>query len=691
LNTAGGGQASDPTISLTQGSLVSGVSNVGVTATDIVGVTRVEFYVDNVLRATSLAAPFTWAFDSVTASNGPHTIKVIAYDLAGNAAASSVTVTTQNANALDRPNIPRHYTHIRIAELAYSPKTIGAFEDQLLKTSVDLVVPVTELFNHIHAIAPNTPQLLYTNVSNLYLQLLGDWINYAEIHGLDHEQAFYHAAQATAFNGYSPSSQPVTWFWAAYRGGATLTTMTSQAHGGVAGGFSLGGDGQSFYVGSLERFREVNFNLVAGKGNGWTGVLEYPTAIDADGNPTAWATLTTLSDTTNGWANSGQVLFDPPADWKSATVGGSTRLFYLRVRTLTSGTAPMAWSILGRDYVGAHGGTGGVIPAFDYSADLNHDGYLNDAEYAHRQAGMDARFVYESRVFAGSYGQMRFAVNPSSAAFRTWVGDYEVRLLKSQPLAAGLFIDNSSGVPPLPANVALESLANYSTNYAALVNCIGVMIAPKWVLLNTAGGGQASDPTISLTQGYYEEFYLRPLAQSFQQFEALAGQIAHRMALRSPAPYAVIDSYPSGGSVTDPRTQMATLASYYLIGDPVSTFLDFFGGYEPATSWTRHWVPAAAFNIGQPKNTWSVFATGTDPSDGTFTYRIYQRTYSNALVLYKPLSKNASGVSGTLADNTATVHQLGRTYRPLQADGSLGAPLTSISLRNGEGTILIPS
>jgi hypothetical protein len=689
----GTGDRLPPSIQVTvpqSGSVVTGISNVQVSATDLVGVTRVEFYLDNVLQSAAHSAPFTWSFNSLGASNGQHTIMVIAFDLAGNQATSSVTVTTQNANAVDRPDLPRHYPNIRIAELAYSGMTLGNFEDQLLRTSVDLVVPDSQFMAHIHAIAPTTPQLLYTNLSNLYQQLLGDWITYAENQGLDPEQAFYHAAQATPFVGASPSSQPVTWFWEAYRGGATLTPMTSQAHGGVAGGFSLGGAGQSFYFGSLDPFREVNFNLVVPRANGWAGVLEYATAVDASGHPTAWATLPTLSDTTNGLSNSGQVLFDPPANWKSATLGGA-RLYFLRLRTITPGTAPMVWSILGRDYVGAHGTNSGVIPAFDSSADLDHDGYLNDAEYAHRRPGMDARFYYESRLFAGSFGQMRFAANPASAAFEAWAADFEIRLLKSHPLAAGLFIDNSSGLVPLPHNVALESLANYSTEYAALVNCIAVKIAPKWVLLNTAGGGDASDPSIRGTQGYYEEFSLRPLAQYYQQFEALAGQVARRATLRSPAPYAVIDSFPAGGSVTDPRTEMATLAAYYLIGDPVSTFLDFFGGFEPSSPWTRHWVQAAAFNVGQPKDTWSVFASGKDPSNGNLTYRIYQRNYTNALVLYKPLSSGPSGGVGTLADNTATVQQLSRTYRPLQADGTLGAPITSIALRNGEGAILIPS
>jgi hypothetical protein len=46
---------------------------------------------------------------------------------------------------------------------------------------------------------------------------------------------------------------------------------------------------------------------------------------------------------------------------------------------------------------------------------------------------------------------------------------------------------------------------------------------------------------------------------------------------------------------------------------------------------------------------------------------------------------------GSLSDNTATAHALGGTYRPLRADGTLGPPVTSITLRNGEGAILIKS
>jgi hypothetical protein len=233
---------------------------------------------------------------------------------------------------------------------------------------------------------------------------------------------------------------------------------------------------------------------------------------------------------------------------------------------------------LGRDYVGAQGGTAGVIPAFDSAADANRDGYLDDNEYARRAPGKEARFVYESRLFFGSYGQMRFATNPSATGFRNWAVDYSQRYLAARPMANGLFVDNSGGSPLINQRDALESISSYANDYGTLLNAIGRAIAPSWVLANTAGGGTTADGVIRQNTAYYEEFALRPLANTYRQFEDMAALIAHRANLQSPSPYAVLDSLPTGGSPTDPRTQIATLAYYYLLADPERTFLNFFGG-----------------------------------------------------------------------------------------------------------------
>jgi hypothetical protein len=126
-----------------------------------------------------------------------------------------------------------------------------------------------------------------------------------------------------------------------------------------------------------------------------------------------------------------------------------------------------------------------------------------------------------------------------------------------------------------------------------------------------------------------------------------------------------------------------------LLADPKHTYLMFNGGFEPATTWSRHWTNAVKYNVGQPLGNWSVFATGHDPANRNLTYKVFERKYENALILYKPLSY-ATGVStGTTADASATTHTLGGTYRRLNADGTLGPTITSIKLRNGEGAILV--
>jgi hypothetical protein len=590
------------------------------------------------------------------------------------------------------PSIPQHYSWIRLAQIAYSGMSLGWFEDQLLAHSVDLVITDdSSLSSHITQMAPGTPQMAYINYSSLYGSLLLDWDAYANAHGLSRESAFYHVTQATPYWGDSPSSQPVNWFWAAYLGGATPTfqDVTTQSHTAGIYPITLGGAGQSLYLGYPEEFREINFRLGSGAAAGWSEALEYPTAVDASGNPTAWGTLTTVTDGTARLARSGQITFDPPSNWKAASINGSALMYYVRVRTVTGGRAPVVDTALGRDYTGANGGTSGVIPAFDYSADTNHDGYLSDAEYAHRKPGMNARFAYESRLFYGSYGAERFATNPSSAGFRAWAVDYSQRFLAARPNTAGLFVDNSSGNSQVTAPIR-ESVATYTADYGSLLAAVGKAVAPHWLLANTVGGGTAADPVVDQGTAYFEEFALRPLTASYLQFEDTAALVAHRASLETPPPYAVLDSLPAGGSPTDPRTQLATLAYYYLLADPSRTFLDLYGGYSPASSWSQHWFGALTYNVGRPTGPWSLFASGLDPGDTRLTYHVYARSYSNALVLYKPLSSTPTGsITGSASNDTATVQQLGGTYRPLKADGTLGAPVTSVTLRNGEGAILI--
>lgn len=654
---------------------------------------RLEFRLDGVIRSVALTSPALWTLDTRTLINGEHTLVVRAIDAAGNVGSAEYRFATDNQGQgpIFAPNIPRHFPHIRIAQLAYTGNPMGAFEQNLLRSSVDVVIPNPSYLSTIQSVAPETPQLIYSNVSNLYLGLLTNWLRYADAHGVSRELAFYHVTRATPFSGSSPSSQPVTWFWGAYQTiNGTTSNVTSAARGGRNVNISFGGVGTTTAIGHIDRFREMNATLVSGASAGWGGVWEYVSAVDSTATPTAWRTLSLVNDGTNGLSGSGTITFDPPADWVAASMGGTDPLYYVRFR-VTSGTTdqdPELRSVFGRDYVGANGSVYGTIPAFDFAADGNHDGYLNDAEYAARQSGFNARFVHEARLFYPYYGQMRFVTNPSDLNVHRWAAEYHEVLLDATPLADGVFVDNATGRVPFPGVSVHESTATFGQDSGALMAAISRAIEPRWAMANTAGGGLDAQPIAAGSAASIEEFLLRPLQANWAEVGDAVNLINARLGTND-SHYLVIDTHPGGGSPYDSRTQLASLAYYYLVADPERTFLMFFGGYSPSTSWTQHWSQATAVNVGAPTGEMRVLATGTDPASPARAYKVYARDYANGLVVYKPLSYSLGAGEGTTANATTTTHQLGGSYRQVNANGTLGPVVTAVALRNGEGGVFI--
>ena len=75
--------------------ITTGKTSVTVDASDNLAVTQVELYVDNVLFATSTAAPFTLTWNPGEENDGVHTLVCKAYDAAANVTASSAVSVTQ--------------------------------------------------------------------------------------------------------------------------------------------------------------------------------------------------------------------------------------------------------------------------------------------------------------------------------------------------------------------------------------------------------------------------------------------------------------------------------------------------------------------------------------------------------------------------------------------------------------------
>ena len=67
------------------------------------GVTKVEFYIDSVLKGTDTSAPYSYSWDTTAYPNGSHTIFSKAYDAAGNVGTSTtITVTVASATQASR-------------------------------------------------------------------------------------------------------------------------------------------------------------------------------------------------------------------------------------------------------------------------------------------------------------------------------------------------------------------------------------------------------------------------------------------------------------------------------------------------------------------------------------------------------------------------------------------------------------
>jgi hypothetical protein len=88
-----------PTSSVT----VSGTVSVAATASDNVGVTKVEFFVDDALAGVSTTSPYRYSLDTTRMANGSHRVASRAYDSSGNAGTSAPVSINVN-------NIPRETT-----------------------------------------------------------------------------------------------------------------------------------------------------------------------------------------------------------------------------------------------------------------------------------------------------------------------------------------------------------------------------------------------------------------------------------------------------------------------------------------------------------------------------------------------------------------------------------------------------
>lgn len=109
--------------------------------------------------------------------------------------------------------------------------------------------------------------------------------------------------------------------------------------------------------------------------------------------------------------------------------------------------------------------------------------------------------------------------------------------------------------------------------------------------------------------------------------------------------------------------------------------------YNPGFD-TLAWIDAMNYEIGVPTAHYTLDTSCTSPDSATKTAKIFSREYTYAKVFIRP--RDGFDVAYGL-NSIPIVYDLGSEYRKLAIDGTLDPIITSLSLRGGEGAILLPA
>jgi hypothetical protein len=322
---------------------------------------------------------------------------------------------------------------------------------------------------------------------------------------------------------------------------------------------------------------------------------------------------------------------------------------------------------------------------------------------AHPQYSLENAFLHDaSQCPAGTtatpacrlsihiWTQDRYVVNPGDAGLRAYQAS---RLGQYMGDADGLFLDEH-GSGDMSDQLANKSIREYPTfsNYqndvvgelASLHTALG---ASKKIMINTAEYTSSWDAAMqNAVTGAELELFNNPTHAAMEsRWSFIEAQLAKGRVLQFEGGGTLPASF-NGGNYATPsdRQKMWQLASYYLVvpSNPEMLQLGVHDAWN--TPFSTQWLKAIETDIGQPSGARAVVASGTDASGAS--YKLWGRDFARALVLVRPTTS-----ASTYGDNTKVSFALPTNdrYLPLHADGTVGAPVTSVELRASEAVVLL--
>jgi hypothetical protein len=138
---------------------VVGTISITGTATDNVGVTKIELIVDGLVAQTKTAFPFS--FDTTTLSNASHTIAAKAYDAAGNTTTATISVTVNNVITSTTPPI------VTITSPANGSNAVGVIKVGINATDSGNVILVTLYVDNVivSSVSPTPSTSVSTSIN----------------------------------------------------------------------------------------------------------------------------------------------------------------------------------------------------------------------------------------------------------------------------------------------------------------------------------------------------------------------------------------------------------------------------------------------------------------------------------------------------------------------------------------------
>lgn len=331
--------------------------------------------------------------------------------------------------------------------------------------------------------------------------------------------------------------------------------------------------------------------------------------------------------------------------------------------------------------------------------------YYNDMVawyHAHSSYSIETAFVHRggsardsaSRVVVLIWDSQRWIVNPADQGALLYQVDRFQRITASE---SGAFVDEASsdmtghvsGSLEYPAGSSFE--APQTAAFAAIKRGMG----SKILMLNTSEYTKPFDRANALAAGAVHMERMNNalssgISQTWQWVESLTNQgvfVDFVTLYASQYVNSIPNTYPHGNSATSAqRMKMWELASYYMVVPSSPTNLALQLENEWSLPYSSLWLRAQEANVGHPLGARVLASRGTDPLGQASV--VYTRDMDRALVVMRI---NQGWGSHSYTDATAVTIPLPATdqWLPLQGDGTLGTPVTSVTLRNVEAAILV--